>query len=307
MELSQLRYFITVAQTQHLTRAAETLNISQPALSKAISRLEAELHTTLFDRTPNRIILNKNGRDYLEQVQKALKLLDDASDLGQSGTGIHNADVNIMTSCSGLIQPAIREFIIHHKEIRYREFLFSADRLVDQLESGILDMAVTVQPGITSRCIWTSLAKDELYIIVSPNHPFSRRDFVTIHELAAEPLIINNSMLCIHDIVSETFEQMGIRPNIAYELTNDPLTELLLSDNQGVVFVPGLPVDLIPGMVSSLRRIPIKDHPFAYELGILKLKGGESDPCTALLEGFLLDWYQDPGHLPRPGQLTDKT
>ena len=62
IELMQLRYFVTVAQLQHLTRAAEQLRISQPALSKAISRLEKELGTELFDRSANRISLNSSGR-----------------------------------------------------------------------------------------------------------------------------------------------------------------------------------------------------------------------------------------------------
>ena len=117
MELMQLRYFVTVAQLQHLTRAAEQLRISQPALSKAISRLEEELGTELFDRSTNRIALNSSGRLYLQYVSQALSMLDSGETALQCQAGVVSGSVSIMTSCSGILQPAIRTFLTDNREI----------------------------------------------------------------------------------------------------------------------------------------------------------------------------------------------
>lgn len=72
MELTQLRYFQTAAYYQHISRAAEELNISQPALSTMISRLEKELGVPLFDHNGRSIILNQNGQRFLQRVNHIL-------------------------------------------------------------------------------------------------------------------------------------------------------------------------------------------------------------------------------------------
>ena len=72
MEIQQLQYFKTVAQLQHMTRAAEKLSISQPALSKSISNIEKELGIPLFDRQGRSIFLNRYGQLFLESVEVIL-------------------------------------------------------------------------------------------------------------------------------------------------------------------------------------------------------------------------------------------
>lgn len=76
MELLQLRYFLMVAKTGHMTSAAQKLNITQPVLSKSIRHLEDELGVPLFDRVGRRIQLNDYGKAFQKNISKVLKLLD---------------------------------------------------------------------------------------------------------------------------------------------------------------------------------------------------------------------------------------
>lgn len=295
MELTQLHYFMTVAQTQHLTRAAETLRISQPALSKAISRLEKELGTVLFDRGANRITLNENGRLYLEYVQKSLQLLDSGKEALQSRSGVASGNVSIITSCSGLLQPVIRKFLTEHKDIHYQQYRCASDAIAEQLEGGAADFAVTTTPLSSVKFSWEPLVRDELYAAFSIDHPLSRVSSVTLEELSAQPLIINNSLLSIHDIVMEGMAQHGLRPKIAYELNNPPLLEQLLRENRGVSFVPGLKQEPMPDSQLETRRlVPVEGCPFAYEVGILKLRGHFETSVAELLEQCLRAWFSDP-------------
>ena len=77
MELTQLRYFKKVAKTEHITKAAEELHITQPALSRTISRLEEQVGVRLFDRNNNKIRLNSFGYVFLKRVERAFSELDD--------------------------------------------------------------------------------------------------------------------------------------------------------------------------------------------------------------------------------------
>ena len=76
MNLNQLHYFVTLAHIEHYTRAAEMLSITQPSLSHAISMLEQELETNLFEKRGRNVVLTKYGKVFLEYVEEALKILD---------------------------------------------------------------------------------------------------------------------------------------------------------------------------------------------------------------------------------------
>ena len=77
MQIAQIRYFVTAAQLQNLSKAAEALHLSQPSLSRSIARLEEELGTPLFTRSGKRILLNEPGRRFLESARTILRDLDD--------------------------------------------------------------------------------------------------------------------------------------------------------------------------------------------------------------------------------------
>ena len=295
MELTQLHYFTAVAHSQHLTKAAESLCISQPALSKAISRLEEELGVELFDRSSNRIALNSNGELYLRYVERALLELDSGREAVRSHSGTVSGNVSIMTSCSGLLQPAIREFLTVHRGIRYQQYRYTSDLIAEQLEQGSADFALTTTPLTSVKFSWTQLVQDELYVTVAPAHPFYGRESISIQELRDQPLIVSNNLLSMHGVVVDGFAQFGMTPRIDYELNNPPLTEQLIEECRGVSFVPGLKADQLPvGSIQPRQLIAVTEHPFTYEVGILKLRSHFQSPAAALLEHFLLDWFAAP-------------
>lgn len=306
MELAQLNYFVTVAQLQHLTRAAEALCISQPALSKAISRLEDELGVSLFDRSSNRITLNRNGQLYLRYVQEALESLHAGKYALETQASVQHGSVSIMTSCSGILQPAIRKFLTTYRDIHYQQIRYATSLLAEHLENGNADFSVTTTPLYSAKFSWTPLIQDELYVIVSPQHPFHRRDSISIHELDNVPLIVSNNILSVDDILSDGFSRYGLTPYIAYELNNPPLTEQLIQENRGVSFSAGLKVDPMPHRKPyAWRLIPVREHPFRYELGILRLRSRFRSPASELLEQFLLDWFSDSDNWVRTSQTAE--
>ena len=292
MELMQLKYFSAVAHTQHLTKAAEALKISQPALSKAISRLEEELGVELFDRSSNKISLNANGELYLQYVQRALLELSSGTDAVRSYAGVVGGNVGIMTSCSGLLQPAIRQFLTEFKDIRYQQYRYTADFIARELENGTADFAVTTMPLTSAKFIWTPLVRDELYVTVAPEHPFYDREDVSIFDLQDENLIVSNNLLTTHGVIVEGFAKFGLTPKIDYELNNPPLTEQLVAEGRGISFVPGLKADPMPG-TKAQRLIPVREHAFRYEVGILKLRNRFQSSAARLLEDYLVDWFND--------------
>lgn len=179
-------------------------------------------------------------------------MLDSGETALQCQAGVVSGNVSIMTSCSGILQPAIRTFLTENREIHYQQYRYTSELIAAQLEGGTADFAVTTTPISSTKFSWTTL-------------------------------------------VEEGFSRYGMRPKIAYELNNPPLTQQLLEENRGIAFVSGLEVEPLPeARAKSRRRIPVERHPFPYSLGILKLRGRFQRPVAELLEQFLLDWFADP-------------
>ena len=118
MELTQLRYFQTAAYYQHISRAAEELNISQPALSTMISRLEKELGVPLFDHNGRSIILNQNGQRFLQRVNHILMEVENSKRELQDIADEGDNSISLAVSSSQFLQ-GMHAFMSQHPNYKY--------------------------------------------------------------------------------------------------------------------------------------------------------------------------------------------
>ncbi|HIZ75997.1 MAG TPA: LysR family transcriptional regulator, partial [Candidatus Mediterraneibacter stercoravium] len=123
MNLNQLHYFSRLAETQHYTKAAEELDISQPSLSHAISSLEKELGTRLFEKQGRNVVLTKYGAIFQEYVDESLKVLETGVKKVRSLTGQTEGLVElayIYTLGSEFVPRIVSDFIRTHEELKVR-------------------------------------------------------------------------------------------------------------------------------------------------------------------------------------------
>ena len=194
MELQQMKYFKTVAETGKITTAAESLFISAPALSASISRLEKELGMHLFDRTNNSIRLNRQGRIFLRYVNQIFASLDCAKiELRQSMVpqGQH---VSVATMSSNLWVDLIASF-----SQEYPNFSLSCTsmRLSQYESSGLLpqySFLLGEEPDsespFSAELDSIALFEDRLAVIVHPEHPLAKKESVSLGDLAGEKLLL---------------------------------------------------------------------------------------------------------------------
>ena len=110
MNLYHLRYFMVLAEMQHFRKASEKLCITQPSLSHAISQLESELGVSLFDRQSRSSVLTKEGRQFLDYVQRSLSILDDGVSVMQKASAKASSNLDscvhwALLSCRKLPHP----------------------------------------------------------------------------------------------------------------------------------------------------------------------------------------------------------
>ena len=213
MDISILKYFITVAQTEHMSRAAEQLNITQPSLSTSIRRLEAELGFPLFDRTGRGIQLNEYGAIYLKAVVQANALLDGAIN------EIKELQQNMVSftrlACSN---SSTNARLIDH--LLSNGAHLSVNNIPQDWEKALLnnecDLVITMgnlhSPHIEQQVIY----RHKILVVVSKSHPLAQKESVTLKELLKYPFCSTDSSHSFTNIIKENYPQYNFRPQITF-------------------------------------------------------------------------------------------
>lgn len=232
MELTQLRYFQVAARHQHITRAAEELNISQPALSTMISRLENELGMSLFDRSGRSIVLNQNGKLFLRRVNHILIEIDDFQrELKDMACDVDNS-ISLAVSSPQFLQ-GMHTFIHQHPNYKWQQQVAENKEIASMLQYGQIDLAVT-SPGIYGEEFdSTLLLRDTFMLAVHKDHPLAKRTSVRLSEVANERFIMLLKGLPFRTQTDRIFADLGITPYYTMECDH-LLRRELVNANAGI-------------------------------------------------------------------------
>lgn len=244
-ELWQLKYFSAVAETLHFGRAAHSLNISQPPLSRAIRALEAQLGVALFVRTRRRVALTAEGERLLEetrrlrgQLERALSELHAmaAGEAGRLRIGfVSLADYGVLP---GLLKAykAARPGV----SLALREML-SPDQ-ASALAAGELDFGLLLPPAADGAELEHLVVQRERFVVALPvQHRLARSRRVAMRALAGEPLVMVPREIApgLYDIVANLAARAGFSLNVAQEAIQMQTVVSLVSSGLGAAIVPG--------------------------------------------------------------------
>ncbi len=190
LETNQLSQLITVADTKTLSKAAEILHISQPALTRSIQKLESELNVTLFDRQKNKITLNKTGE---LAVSHARRILADVEQMTQS---IQAFERSLHTISIGSCAPAPIVELLYYLTEKFATMTFSSetvnpDSLVLGLKNNTYQIIITNSPVKDSEICCREFCREQLFLTTPPAHPLAaKKDGIFADELAGETMLL---------------------------------------------------------------------------------------------------------------------
>ena len=190
LETNQLSQLITVADTKTLSKAAEILHISQPALTRSIQKLESELNVTLFDRQKNKITLNKTGE---LAVSHARRILADGEQMTQS---IQAFERSLHTISIGSCAPAPIVELLYYLTEKFATMTFSSetvnpDSLVLGLKNNTYQIIITNSPVKDSEICCREFCREQLFLTIPPAHPLAaKKDGIFADELAGETMLL---------------------------------------------------------------------------------------------------------------------
>ncbi|MCJ8182449.1 LysR family transcriptional regulator [Lactiplantibacillus pentosus] len=232
MRLRQLRYFLVVARMENITKAAQLIHVSQPALSRSLKELEQEIGVPLFIRNGHSLKLNESGCYFQKQVAQSLKLVDDAvTDIQHEAQGRAN-QIIIRTVTSSPLLPRL----VHYLKV---ELPTVKVRLVqDGLENNALsryDFELSTSP--IKGNINTPLLDEEILVGVGPQSPWYHKASITREALQTQPLILTAASP-LRTLI-ESFLATPTNPVIPAFTTSDRLSIYeLTAENLGCSFIP---------------------------------------------------------------------
>jgi DNA-binding transcriptional LysR family regulator len=258
MDLRQIKYFLTVADEMNITRAAEKLNLSQPPLSRALMDLEEELGCQLMIRGKRQITLTPEGIALRRRVEQMLSLVDmtrnEISDMGKGITGtlyLGHVDAN----GPSLVAEWIQSFQKQYPNVTYNLWCGTVDDLTDRLESGILDLAITMTPLNNELLDGIPVFTENWVAMIPKTHPLAkgRRKTVDIQELAGNDLIIS-SRRSRHEEITGWFENQGKKPRIKIQIAHSSNAVHLVERGIGIAIFPAS----VAKNISSESNVVIK-------------------------------------------------
>lgn len=178
LDLRDLHYFETIAETGHLGRAAKKVFRSQPALTACIRRLEATLGTPLFEREGRGIRLTAAGDALLRRARGLRIAAEDAareiSDVGSGVAGV--VRIGILPTLATFLFPAVsRVFLRTASKLRIKSLVAQNDVLGAQLRAGELDLIVSTNMEVDDTLVWHPVCEDDAVVIASSAHPVLQR------------------------------------------------------------------------------------------------------------------------------------
>jgi len=245
MELHSLKVFQTVATEKSFSRAAEKLLRTQPAVSLAVQRLEAELGERLIDRSGKELLLTDAGKivfDYSRRFENLeLEMGNSLAEMRDNSAGVLIVGANESTSLY-LLQHIVNYRRLYPKvKVRVRRSLSS--KIPGQLIDGELELGVISYDPQDERLHSQVIYTDHLAFVVSPEHRFAQRGTVSISELGMETFIAHNVLSPYREIVLREFQRQRVPLNMDVEMPTVETIRRMVARNEGVSFLPKMCVE----------------------------------------------------------------
>jgi len=255
MELNQIKYFVVLAQTLHFTRAAEICNVSQPALTRAIQKLEQELDGPLFHRERSHTQLTELGQMMLPPLERALAAAREARMQAEAFRRRETSPLRIGLEYSvptAVLTPVLSALRRQNTDIELTLRQGSQVQLSERMLAGEIDLALLVDgPDLPERMHRWEMFSEHYVLLCPPEHRFRDHERVAVRDLAEECLLLHEDAACpVRRFVADIFEQNDVRPRRQHFANSLEQILEMVQASLGVSLVG----ERLPAMAPVLRR-----------------------------------------------------
>jgi len=271
VDIRHLEYFTEVAKQLNFTKAASTLHISQPSLSKTIKGMEDELGVLLFDRSFRQLELTDAGKALLQNATQVLQAyqnltseLNDVMQLKKGEIKIGIPPIIGAAFCSDLFSQYIDMFPF----INVSLVEVGSKKIIDGIHDGTLDVGFVCNKPMNKKEVeMLQLVKDPLMAVVYKNHPLHKRAAVKMEDLKEEAFIMYRQDFSLFDEIIDACSANGFYPNIVCESSQKDFILEMVEAKLGIALLPSQICEKI--MNDQIVAIPFRTPSTYLELGMI--------------------------------------
>lgn len=286
MELTPLRYFRAIAQAGHMTRAAESLGVSQPALSAVVRKLENEVGAELLHRTGRGVALTEAGRVFLASAEDAIRSADGAVQGVRELVGLERGSIRVgggATAITYLLPPVISAVRKGHPGLRFYIREAGSSAVAAAVLSGELDLGIVTRPVRlpgAGDLLELPLVEDELRLILPPRHRLAGRRAFRWEDLGGESLVAFEGGTAVRDVIDRAMAEAGISMTTVMELRSIESIKRMVAAGIGVGFVSRFAL----GAGEGLACRDAAGGRLARELAVVRRRDRVPSPAVAAFE-----------------------
>ena len=278
MELQQIRYFLSIHEHGGFSRAARACDVSQPALTTAIKKLEGEIGSPLFYREGRRLLLTELGRMVKPHLEQVLAGTHTAREIARNFTLLRQAPLRIgVMSTIGPIRVSrfFNRFYQDHPGVELTVHDANLAGLLQQLERGEIEIALASTPGTLDDAIRSQALYTEPYVVVfPPGHRFERLSAITLADVSGENYV--DRLACeLRESVMATCGERKVALYAAYRSEREDWIEAMVLAGLGFAFMPRYSVRL-----SGLQQRPLTDPVIERTVVIAEMRGRQRSPAA---------------------------
>ncbi|WP_217586309.1 LysR family transcriptional regulator [Lentibacillus saliphilus] len=293
MELRQIKYFIEVAKREHMTKAAHALHVAQSAVSRQIFNLEKELGVALFIREGRTVRLTPIGRVFLEHMERAVNVFDDAKQVIDEYTDPERGTVHIgfPSSVAAYILPtAISKFRDAYPNVKFKLKQGSYYELIEAVVKGEINMALVGPVPVEHAKVKGSVLFTEAITALLPSsHPLASKSAVTLNELRHDAFVLFPEGYVLRGITVDACRQSGFQPIVSFEGEDMDAIKGLVSAGLGVSLVPE--ITLIDSLPRGTVKVPVKEPNMVRTVGLAIPAERDLLPTEALFHSFAHEFF----------------
>ncbi len=298
----RLRVFYSVARLLSFTKAADTLHMTQPAVTFQVRQLEEYFNTRLFDRTHNKISLTEAGERVYVYAEKIFHLYDEMENAVRELTG-EISGVLILgasTTVAEYMLPALLgDFKAKYPDVNIRLKVSNTDGIVSMVENNIIDLGVVEAPVLNKNLAVEECRTDRLVAITPPGHELAKLDTVPVKDILDFPFICREEGSGTREVINDYFRQAGVDPaqlNVIMELGSLEAIKGAVEAGIGVSIVSRatLAKEIKLGSVEVLELDTPLERPFSFVHQKHKFRQCAMDELLEFARNYCID-HPDAG------------
>lgn len=297
-ELLDLKAFVTLAELCSFVRTAKALNLSQPALSRRIRKLEENLGAPLFKRSTRHVSLTMIGRDFLPKMRRVIDEFETSvlasREFGARSSGLVSVAA-VPTAVFHFLPSVIGRFAEAYPRIRFRILDVGANRGLEAVVRGEADFGINFIGASHAEIEFQRLLEDPFVLACHHHHPLASRQRVRWAELALQRVITVGQNSGNRAVIDTALARRGIQLDWNYEVAHLSGSLGLVEAGLGIAVLPRLAAP--PAGHPTIRTMRLTEPEISRTIGIVRRRGATPSPHASQFLRMLLEAWQSPSRI----------